>query len=46
MRPILSVSDDYVPVIPEAQKHLAMDILERTAGDVINARLSAAQAHY
>lgn len=37
----LSVSDDYLPVVPEAQKHLAMDILERTAGDIINARLSA-----
>lgn len=38
----LSASDDYVPVVPEAQALLAMDVLERSAGDIINAHLRAA----
>ena len=35
----LSASDHVLPVVPEALTHTAMDILERTAGDIINARL-------
>jgi hypothetical protein len=35
----LSASDHVLPVVPEALTHLAMDILEQTAGDVINRHL-------
>jgi hypothetical protein len=37
----LSASDHVLPVVPEALTHSAMDILERTAGDVINRHLPA-----
>ena len=37
----LSASDHVLPVVPEPLTHLAMDVLEQTAGDVINRHLPA-----
>ena len=40
----LCASDHLTPVVPEAMAHAAMDVLEQTAGDVINGRLAPAAA--
>ena len=37
----ICASDHQAPVVPEAVAHAAMDILERTAGEVVNSHLPA-----
>ena len=39
----LSASDHVLPVVPETQTHLAVDVLERTAGEIINGWLPDAR---
>jgi hypothetical protein len=40
----LAASDHVLPVLPEPLTHIAMDILERTGGDIINGRLPGPDA--
>jgi hypothetical protein len=39
----ICASDNVSPMVPEAKAHLAMDVLERTHGDVVNGRLNGAK---